>query len=130
MLYLRGGCVGVVRLVFSPGVGGVGMMGLGVLYLRGGRVGGGGLAVMYVRSGGRVDDGVGLALLYLRGGCVGVVRLVVFSLRGNGVGGMGPAGLYLRGACVGVTGLAGMLRSATRCRRMIFLRSANFVRSN
>jgi len=37
-----------------------------------------------------------------------VVRLVVFSLRGNGVGVMGLAGLYLRGACVGVTGLAGL----------------------
>jgi len=38
-----------------------------------------------------------------------VVRLVVFSLRGNGVGVMGRlVGLYLRGACVGVTGLAGL----------------------
>ena len=32
-------------------------------------------------------------MLYLRGGCVGVVRLVVFSLRGNGVGVMGLVGL-------------------------------------
>ena len=30
MLYLRGGCVGVVRLVFSVGGDGVGMMGLAV----------------------------------------------------------------------------------------------------
>ena len=38
--YLRGGCVGVVRLVvFSLRGGRVGVMGLAVLYLRGGRVG-------------------------------------------------------------------------------------------
>lgn len=37
-----------------------------------------------------------------------MVRLVVFSLRGNGVGVIGLVGLYLRGACVGVTGLAGL----------------------
>ena len=49
--YPRGGCVGVLRLVFSLGGGGVGMMGLAVLYLRGGRVGGGGLAVLYLRGG-------------------------------------------------------------------------------
>jgi hypothetical protein len=30
VLYLRGGCVGVVRLVFSVGGDGVGMMGLAV----------------------------------------------------------------------------------------------------
>ena len=45
-------------------------------------------------------------MLYLRGGCVGVVTLVVFSLRGNGVGVMGLAGLYLRGGRVGGVGLA------------------------
>ena len=37
-----------------------------------------------------------------------MVTLVVFSLRGNGVGGIGLAGLYLRGGGVGVTGLAGL----------------------
>ena len=37
-----------------------------------------------------------------------MVTLVVFSLRGNGVGVMGLAGLYLRGAGVGLTGLAGL----------------------
>lgn len=35
-----------------------------------------------------------------------MVRLVVFSLRGNGVGVMGLAGLYLRGGRVGGVGLA------------------------
>lgn len=71
--------------------------------MRGGRVAGGRLAVLYEPNGGRVDGGVGLAILYLRGGCVGVVRLVVFSLRGSGVGVMGLPVLYPRGGRVGVT---------------------------
>ena len=35
-----------------------------------------------------------------------MITLVVFSLRGNGVGVMGLAGLYLRGGRVGGVGLA------------------------
>ena len=50
--YLRGGCVGVVRLVvFSLRGGGVGVMGLAVLYLRGGRVGVVGLVTSSMRGG-------------------------------------------------------------------------------
>ena len=45
-----------------------------------------------------------------------MVRLVVFSLRGNGVGVMGLSGLYLRGACVGVTGLPGLYLRGGRVR--------------
>jgi hypothetical protein len=53
MLYLRGGCVGVVRLVvFSLRGNGVGGMGLVGLYLRGGRVGGVGLAITSLRDAG------------------------------------------------------------------------------
>ena len=74
-----------------------------MLSMRGGRVAGGRLAVLYEPNGGRVDGGVGLAILYLRGDCIGGVRLVVFSLRGSGVGVMGFPVLYPRGGRVGVT---------------------------
>ena len=68
MLYLRGGCVGVVTLVvFSLRGNGVGVVGLAGLCLRGGRVGGVGLAMTSLR-----DAGVRYALN-------------IPELRGNGV---------------------------------------------
>ena len=54
-----------------------------VFSLRGGRVGGMGLAVLYLR--GACVGVTGLAGLYLRGGRVGGVGLAITSLRDAGV---------------------------------------------
>jgi hypothetical protein len=92
----------------SFGGGGFGVMGLTVLYLRGG----GGVGVNKIAAsslrGGAVGV-MGLTVLYLRGGGgvgVGVMRIAALSLRDRRGGVMEPSMLYGRGGGVCVTGFA------------------------
>ena len=112
VLYLRGG-------------GGVGVMRIAALSLRGSAAGVIGLAVLCLRGGAGV--GVVKFALSLPGGGVRVMGVSMLRRRGGGVGVTGLTVLYLRGGGVGVVMSARCGRGAGVKLAPLFLRSERGV---